>query len=232
MNYVHHAVIGVGTASLGVAAAELLGAPLAVPAAVAFGAVTVILGSIAVDIDHPKSYISNTIPTRVIRLAIAGLSLPALVAVGVYLTTRDLQGAWTQFTAAVFGVAILRWMAVAMGAALALMGLSWVLCRSLHHRGPLHSLVFTAGVTLVACLACWGVGLYWWWGLWFGWGWLWHILADGLTEAGVPLLWPFRDQRLHVLPRWGRRIGQVLLSLAAILGIVGLITLRLHSFID
>lgn len=231
MNYVHHALIGVGTASLGVLAAEALGAPQAAPLVLAAGAVVTAAGSIATDLDHPKSFVANTIPLRVVRWALAVLALPALVAAGAYLTTRDLGGALEQYQAAVFGIAFLRWTAIALALALGLMGLSWLLYKSLHHRGPLHSLAFAAGVTVIACLAFWIFGEAWAWGLLFGWGWLWHILADGLTDHGVPLFWPFKDERVHVLPRWGRGVGRVLLTLAAIFGILGLITLRLRTFL-
>jgi len=231
VNYVHHALIGVGTASLGVLAAEALGLPQVAPLVLAAGAVVTAAGSIATDLDHPRSFIANTIPLRVVRWALAILALPALAALGAYLTRRDLGGALQQYQAAVLGVAFLRWAAIALALALGLMGLSWLLYKSLHHRGPLHSLVFTAGITVVACLAFWGLGFSWAWGLLFGWGWLWHILADGLTDHGVPLLWPFRDDRIHLLPGWGSGIGRALFSLAAIFGILGLIALRLRSFV-
>lgn len=44
------------------------------------------------------------------------------------------------------------------------------------HRGPTHSLVWCAGLAVLA-------------------GALSHVLADGLTVAGVPLWWPFRRRR-------------------------------------
>ena len=231
MNYVHHALIGVGTASLGVLAAEALGAPQVAPLVLVGGAVVAAAGSIATDLDHPKSFVANTIPLRIVRWALAVLALPALVAVGVYVTTRDLNGALAQYRAAVYGISFLRWTAIALTMALGLMGLSWLLYKSLHHRGPLHSLAFAAGIAVVACLAFWGFGASWAWGLVFGWGWLWHILADGLTDHGVPLFWPFNDDRHHVLPGWGLGVGRVLLTLGAILGIIGLIYLRLRSFL-
>ena len=52
------------------------------------------------------------------------------------------------------------------------------------------------------------------------WGWPRHILADGLTEEGVPFFWPFTDVRLHTLPALFCGAGRVLLSLAAVAGIV------------
>ncbi len=55
-------------------------------------------------------------------------------------------------------------------------------------------------------------------------------MADGLTEQGVPFFWPFNDDRKYTLPDWARGMGRGLLSLAAIIGILGLIVLRLRPF--
>jgi membrane-bound metal-dependent hydrolase YbcI (DUF457 family) len=228
MNYIHHAILGVGTASLGVLAAEALGAPLALPVSLGIGAVVTAAGAISTDLDHPRSFISHSIPSRIVRVSLAVLAVPLLATLGALLTTRDPAGTWEQFLSLTMGIHILRWSLIALGLALGLMLLSWMLYKSLHHRGPLHSLVFAAGVTLAACLAFWGFGSSWIWGLCFGWGWLWHILADGLTEEGVPFFWPFRDDRLHTLPPWGRRLGAALLSLGAIGGIFILLFIRLR----
>jgi membrane-bound metal-dependent hydrolase YbcI (DUF457 family) len=212
MNYVHHAIIGVGTAALGVVAAETFGlAPLSL-ATLGIGTLVVATGSIATDLDHPRSFISNSIPSKVIRVSLAILLVPMLAALGALLSTRDAQGTWSQFTALVFGVNFLRWALIALGAALGLMLLSWLLYQSLHHRGPLHSILFTVGVTALVCLVLWGYRLPWAWGLAFGWGWLWHILADGLTDQGVPFFWPFNNARRHTLPAWGMGVSRLLLS--------------------
>jgi membrane-bound metal-dependent hydrolase YbcI (DUF457 family) len=110
------------------------------------------------------------------------------------------------------------------------MGLSWLLYKSLHHRGPLHSLLFTMAVTIAACITSAAFKQSWAWGLVFGWGWLWYILADGLTKEFMPFFWPFNDDRTHTLPDWACGIGRGLLSVAAIAGILGLIFLRLRPF--
>lgn len=230
MNYLHHALIGVGTASLGVLAAEALGAPHIQPIALAGGVLLAAAGSIATDLDHPKSFISNTIPSRIIRVALAVLSIPLLAALGSLLSTQDVAGTWSDFTTLVWGVNFLRWAVIALGASLGLMLLSYLLYKNLHHRGPLHSLTLTAAVTLLACLAAGLSGASWTWGLLFGWGWLWHILADGLTDQGVPFFWPFNDDRKHTLPGWARGVGRVLLTLAAFAGIIGLVAARMRSF--
>jgi membrane-bound metal-dependent hydrolase YbcI (DUF457 family) len=230
MNYIHHAIIGVGTASLGVIAAQTLGTPQIAPLALGVGALVTAAGSIATDLDHPKSFISNTIPSRVIRVALAILAIPIFVALGVLLTTRDVQGTWTKFSSLLFEVSLLRWTVFALSLSLGLMLLSWLLYKSLHHRGPLHSLVFAMAVTIAACVTFAVFKLSWSLGLLFGWGWLWHILADGLTVEGVPFWWPIHDQRVHVLPGWALGVGRVLLSLSAIGGILGLIYLQVVPY--
>jgi membrane-bound metal-dependent hydrolase YbcI (DUF457 family) len=229
MNYIHHALIGVGTAGLGIAAAEALGLPPLPLLRLGVGTLVVATGSIATDLDHPKSFISNSIPSRVIRIALAILVIPLLAALAAMLTTHDVPGTWAQLTGLIFGVNFLRWALIALGVAVGLMLLSWLLYKSLHHRGPLHSLLFTLGLTAIVCLVLWWFWLPWGWGLVFGWGWLWHILADGLTDQGVPFFWPFNDQRRHTLPAWGCAVGRPLLSVVAVGGIVLLITLQVSG---
>jgi membrane-bound metal-dependent hydrolase YbcI (DUF457 family) len=229
MNYLHHALIGVGTAGLGIAAAEVLGLSPLPLVTLGIGTLVVVTGSIATDLDHPKSFISNSIPSGVIRVALAILVIPLLAALAAMLTTQDIPGTWTGFAGLVFGVNFLRWALIALAVAVGLMLLSWLLYRSLHHRGPLHSLLFTLVLTLVACLVFWWLWLPWAWGLAFGWGWLWHLLADGLTEQGVPFFWPFNDERRHTLPAWGCGVGRVLLSLLAVGGIILLIYLQISG---
>jgi len=89
MNYVHHALIGVGTAGLGLAVAEMLGMPPVPLLTLGMGALIVATGSIATDLDHPKSFISNSIPSHIIRIALAVLAIPILAALAALLTTRD-----------------------------------------------------------------------------------------------------------------------------------------------
>ena len=230
MNYIHHAIIGVGTAGLGVAAAQALGLSQPSFLTLGMGALIVGTGSIATDLDHPKSFISNSIPSHIIRIALAILIIPVLAALGALLTTRDLAGVWMQFTGLVFGVSFLRWALIAFGVSLGLMTLSWILYRSLHHRGPLHSILFALVVAAIAAWVFWYYWLPWTWGLAVGWGWLWHILADGLTEEGVPLFWPFTEVRLHTLPVWACGIGRVLLSVAGVAGMLVVVYLPVSVY--
>jgi membrane-bound metal-dependent hydrolase YbcI (DUF457 family) len=229
MNYVHHALIGVGTASLGVLALEALGSPQVSPAALGLGALIAASGAIATDLDHPKSFISHSIPSRILRIALAVLTIPILALLATLLTLPNAPGTWDLFTGLLLGVAALRWSLLAIAMCIGLMGLSWLLYKSLHHRGPLHSLLFSLGVTIAACFIFALSGQSWAWGLYFGWGWLWHILADGLTKEGVPFFWPLNDDRLHTLPAWACGLGRLLLTLAAVLGILALIFSRLHA---
>ena len=188
-------------------------------------------GSIATDLDHPRSFISHSIPSRLVRIALAILLIPSLAGLGVLLTTRDLQGTWSQFTALLFGWNILRWSLFALALSLGLIAISWLLYKSLHHRGPLHSLIFTLAITMVAIVVFTVLGQSWGWGLVFGWGWLWHILADGLTKEGVPFFWPFNDDRKHTLPDWMCRGAAWFLSLVSVCGILGLFFLQVRSCI-
>jgi membrane-bound metal-dependent hydrolase YbcI (DUF457 family) len=74
------------------------------------------------------------------------------------------------------------------------------LARLLKHRGPLHSplVALAAGVLAALLGARLGVtGL----GPLVGHGWAAHVLADALTDRGVPLLWPLWRRRVR-LP-WG-----------------------------
>jgi membrane-bound metal-dependent hydrolase YbcI (DUF457 family) len=230
MNYIHHAIIGVGTAGLGVVAAEALGLPPPALVTLGIGALLVGTGSIAPDLDHPKSFISNSIPSRVIRIALAILVIPILAALVTFLTTHDVPGTWTQFTNLVFGVAFLRWALIALCVAVGLVLLSWFLYKNLHHRGPLHSILFALAVTAAAGFALWWYWLPWGWGLAFGWGWLWHIFADGLTKEGVPFFWPFNDERRHTLPAWGLGGGRALLSALAVGGIGLFLFLQISGY--
>ena len=77
---------------------------------------------------------------------------------------------------------------------------TWLQSFGVEHRGLTHY-----GLTTLAVIA--SSGLLGWWlgypdvGLAFGLGYLSHILADSLTLAGTPLLWPLqKEQNFHLLP--------------------------------
>jgi membrane-bound metal-dependent hydrolase YbcI (DUF457 family) len=227
MNYIHHALIGVGTGCLGVIAAESLGVGHPAPVALGIGAIVAAAGAIATDLDHPRSFISHSIPSRIIRIALAVLAIPVLAALAVLFTSHDIPGTWSQFSALIFGWNIMRWSLFALVLSLGLITLSWILYKNLHHRGPLHSLIFALAITITACVVFYVVKQSWTWGLVFGWGWLWHILADGLTTEGVPFFWPINDERMHTLPAWICKAAAWLLSLSSMGGIVMMLYIQI-----
>ncbi|MCP4996785.1 MAG: metal-dependent hydrolase [Gammaproteobacteria bacterium] len=68
------------------------------------------------------------------------------------------------------------------------------------HRGLTHYGVTALVITLVS------TALGWWFGFWdvglsFGLGYGSHVLADGMTLAGVPLFGPWQQEKVHILPR-------------------------------
>ena len=78
---------------------------------------------------------------------------------------------------------------------------SWLQSVGVQHRGLTHY-----GLTTIAIIAL--SALLGWWldyldvGLAFGLGYLSHVLADSLTIAGTPLLWPLKKKKnFHLLPR-------------------------------
>ena len=213
MNFTQHILIGVGAAGLAVLAGRAMGFPRTDTMTLLTGAGVIAAGAIAVDIDHPKSFVSSGLPLDVLDRLLPLVVLVAVLAAAL-LAGRDakdlmslLQAAWVKLTLTIVGLA------------LALMLASWLIAGTLRHRGPLHSLAFSVGITVVAVgvLLFLVPGFSWWWGLGFGWGWLSHILADGLTQYGVPLWWPLSSRRVHVLPYPGFRwVGSVAAGLGGL----------------
>lgn len=67
--------------------------------------------------------------------------------------------------------------------------LAWLIHAIFGHRGATHSLLALAGIILAGELPF----LPWaplHLGFLLGWGYALHLVADGLTKSGVPLLWP------------------------------------------
>jgi inner membrane protein len=80
---------------------------------------------------------------------------------------------------------------------LASRSVAWAVQHVLHHRGPLHSAlaVLVAGVLFALLGAQLGLsGL----GPLVAFGWASHVLADAVTDRGVPLLWPLRRRRVRL----------------------------------
>jgi membrane-bound metal-dependent hydrolase YbcI (DUF457 family) len=191
MNGGQHFVIGAVATGLGLWGAQAMGLQLETGAIIA-GALIAGVGSLAPDIDHPRSTISRGLPTELLRAAWILLSLPITLIV-LFALSGDLRSAFEVFQSW-SQTSLVRWGLVLVIPAVILMVASAIISVLFEHRGTTHSLVFALGATLIAT----GVGMYfnaaWWYGLLFGWGWLLHLLADATTEMGLPsLLWPFAD---------------------------------------
>lgn len=77
---------------------------------------------------------------------------------------------------------------------------TWLQSFGVEHRGLTHYGLTGLIVTVSSGLLGWWLG-YPDVGLAFGLGYLSHILADSLTLAGTPLLWPLqKEQNFHLLP--------------------------------
>lgn len=68
------------------------------------------------------------------------------------------------------------------------------------HRGLTHYGLTALAITLLSTALGWWLG-FWDVGLAFGLGYCSHILADGMTLAGVPLFGPWQREKVHILPR-------------------------------
>lgn len=73
------------------------------------------------------------------------------------------------------------------------MKLSGVTHRGLTHYGITALAVMIFSIFIGRLFGCWDTGAA------FGLGYLSHILADGMTRSGVPLLWPAK-KNVHLLP--------------------------------
>jgi hypothetical protein len=83
---------------------------------------------------------------------------------------------------------------------LVLLALGRVVSAMVEHRGATHSLGVCAVLTLVGCVGSAVAGQPWTLGLWFGWGYLSHLLADLITPLGCPaLFWPLGSGDLSAM---------------------------------
>lgn len=149
------------------------------------------IGSLVPDIDHPQAWISNRIPATL--LVGGGVALGMYEYFGWMMSKNDSSDVTGALTAPLMTMMQpflpLAWLAIVI--AVFLLTASIILHRSVEHRGPTHSiavgLVLTAAVTLGVMIG----GASWFLGLWFGWGFGTHLLADMTTKMGCPaLLWP------------------------------------------
>lgn len=93
-----------------------------------------------------------------------------------------------------------RWLKPLLGESLA-GGTEWLLLRIsgvvrsfFGHRGFLHTPIFCSLLFVT------GIVLGWAWLICFAWGYATHIAADCCTVSGVPLLGPFRRDKVSLLP--------------------------------
>lgn len=142
-------------------------------------------GSLAPDLDHPRSLASLSIPATLVVYGGGFLLMPVFTRHIPVLAPLDLSGMPRVYTVA-------AWLAVLLG--VLLFGLSIAAGASFGHRGPVHSLVFglagSVGV-LTATLVLRGPL---WVPLLFAYGWATHLALDATTKMGLPrLLWPFDE---------------------------------------
>jgi membrane-bound metal-dependent hydrolase YbcI (DUF457 family) len=150
------------------------------------------IGSLAPDIDHPRSTISSGIPRWLVNGALWRLLIIVLVGTVVAFASRralsDVLWGWYE-TPIVQTVVWLFLVAIVIGVGLKVTSL--LVSELFGHRGATHSLAFLVVATLVAVGLCYLLGFPLIYGIIFGWGYLSHLLADSLTPMGLPdLLWP------------------------------------------
>ena len=197
MNYVEHSILALSTAGAGMWLLDRtvgVGLPDASTTVIAAG--LIVGGSIAVDIDHPDSFVSRRLPLRMLRQTLPLLLMIAAAVVGLSMAYgRNTEAELVR----VSHLPLFRWTLAVTGFAIMLMVTARLVSTAVRHRGPLHSLLFCLGVSLLAIGgALWASGDLggWWQGAAFGFGWGAHLAGDMLTPGGVPLLWPFSSRRI------------------------------------
>jgi membrane-bound metal-dependent hydrolase YbcI (DUF457 family) len=186
-----HLAIGAVTSGLVLWGAQSVGLQLGT-GTILVGALVAGLGSLAPDIDHPRSTISRGLPAELLFRGLL-LLLLAVILVVILAVLGDFRGAF-KILQSLSQTPLIQWGLVLIILALALIALSAISSTLFGHRGATHSLVFAGIATCIAIGSCVYLNTAWWYGLLFGWGWLLHLLADATTETGLPaLFWPFLD---------------------------------------
>ena len=158
------------------------------------GAAIAGLGSLAPDIDHPRSTVSRGIPAELFEWGLPLFLLVALL-VGVPVSRGDFRGASQTFQS-LSSKPLIQWVLTAIILAIGLKAVSFLMSRLFGHRGAMHSVMFAVVATLIAVGVCSYLNAARWYGLVFGWGWLLHLLTDAPSEMGLPYLWwPFAGER-------------------------------------
>jgi membrane-bound metal-dependent hydrolase YbcI (DUF457 family) len=179
MRGVTHAAAGL---VVGVALKETTGDPtLWLPAAGA-------LGGLLPDIDEPNSTIAH-LPGK-LRKLVRGATGKGLVAGLLNLVVSIVAGILEAAT-----VALATFVKSVLG-----------------HRGAMHSLTLALAITVGATVgavsldavaeARWAFSVPLLVGPTLGLGYVTHLITDGMTKTGVPLLWPLTDERIRVMPEW------------------------------
>lgn len=197
MNWVQHTLAGVGSTVAGGVALHLLTGLEIEPAPAVIALIATGVGSLAPDIDHPKSKISRAIPAVLIFSSIASFGVYLFLFMD-WISFFNLQQAGPfeiqlpliDHPEIESGMRAFVGITLAMG--VSLYYLSYLATQVLRHRGPTHSIVFNVGATILAVfisVVLFGTGGY---GLVFGWGWYTHLGLDLMTPTGLPYLWwPF-----------------------------------------
>lgn len=168
------------------------------------GGTAVIVASAALallpDIDEPNSFVARRV-RAVLPLALGLLGLGLGILVGTPL--------WLPLALGLLGALI--------GVGLAPLLLKTIRTAAGGHRRFTHSFVL-AGLFLALAGGLFSVGadLLWLVPAALAWGIVTHVLADVVTPAGVPLLYPFSDASVRVLPEPICRAGESLVWLAAL----------------
>jgi membrane-bound metal-dependent hydrolase YbcI (DUF457 family) len=185
-----YVAIGVVSALAGLQYAQTIGLETE-PETVVVSILVVSLGSLFPDIDHPRSTISRTIPGVLFGIGLAILLFPVVSAM-IPAAFEDFRSASNIFQF-LHQLPLTRLGLLLVILAVAIKVTSAIISACFGHQGAIHSLVFAAGATILAIVVCVRSDVAWWYGLPFGWGWLSHLLADAITEMGLPsLFWPFQ----------------------------------------
>jgi len=111
MNYTQHILIGVGAAGLTVLAGRAIGLPRPAATTLLTGAAVIAAGAIAVDIDHPRSFVSSGLPLEILDRLLPLVVLVAVLAAALLAghdkgLTGLLQTSWVKLTLTVAGLAL------------------------------------------------------------------------------------------------------------------------------
>ncbi|NNJ12223.1 hypothetical protein EKD04_017985 [Chloroflexales bacterium ZM16-3] len=178
--------------------AALLGIPGGVGGAAVIAASAFL--ALVPDIDEPQSFVAQRV--RAVLLLV-GLAL------GIALGILAHGPVWLPLAAG------------AVGGAAGLLAGRWLLkgirAAAGGHRRFTHSLVL-AGMLALLAGGLWrtGMGIGWLIPAAFAWGIVLHDLADLVTPAGLPLLFPLSDASIRVLPEPICRYGEPLIAVAAL----------------